>query len=108
MEKLRVVSGHTTYPNSPETDVLREVLNDVTVEFADSTRIMVRVLATDPADAMDCVIGNMDAASIRKLPQITDDQSSDDYKNGYSQRGGGLSYFNWMQQEIDQYKRRGK
>lgn len=50
----QVISASTTYPNTPETDLLPRVMH--TVSYTDGQQVKeMQVNATDPLDALDIV-----------------------------------------------------
>ena len=53
---FRVVSAHTTNPNTPESDKLPRVMHTVSIRFDGETEMKeVQLMAADPLDAMDRV-----------------------------------------------------
>lgn len=68
--RRRALSANTTGPNDEETDALQEVLHDVQV-IVDEHGVIegVRLMATDPAAAMDAV-SHMNDDAFAQLPRI--------------------------------------
>lgn len=67
----RVLSAHTSFPNTPETDLLSEVLHDVKVMLVKSgEELVVRIMAPCPMTAMEKVV-HLSENKIRTLAQTT-------------------------------------
>lgn len=64
---IRIVSAHTVYPNTPETDLMPQVLHQVGVNV-NGTHLEVRLMARDPLDAGD-IVRDMSEQEIEALPR---------------------------------------
>lgn len=72
MRTLRtVVSAHTSFANTPESDQLQRVMHDVAVNLASGGVEVVRVSATDPGEAID-LVGRIPDAEYLALPRVPD------------------------------------
>lgn len=69
---MKPISAHTSYPNTPESDQLPEVLHDVCVEVQGGTHEIVRLMAVCPMDAIERV-REMSAEDYAQLQRVKPD-----------------------------------
>lgn len=69
MADFKVLSGVTSFPNTPESDRMATVMNDVTIQLKDGTTRTVRHRAECPFTAMD-EVSRLPLEAVLKLPVL--------------------------------------
>lgn len=73
--KIRALAAHTTYANSPESDLQENVMHSVNTVSPTGSTEWVQLMANEPGQAID-LVNRMSEEAFAALPRISEEAHS--------------------------------